>query len=164
MRGWLIFLHHLLGNCRAAVISFFSTYCHLFSYPRYKVQCPCVGYIFLPSSIKQLSTIQGSMSLCWTHYFIHYHLTLHHSTAHFTSIYFFNGVSLLQTGINKPIDLSTSLRFTPTVKQESSTSSVSFGVLVYYFGWVVCIFTLYMYILVLHIGEGIARFFKVFYP
>ena len=101
----------LLGNCRAAVISFFSTYYHLFSYPRNKVQCPCVGYIFLPSSIKQLSTIQGSMSLCWTHYFIHYHLTLHHPTAHFTSIYFFNGVSLLQTGINKPIDLSNSSSF-----------------------------------------------------
>ena len=81
----------------------------------------CWIYMF-PSSIKQLSTIQGSMSLCWTHYFIHYHLTLHHPTAHFTSVYFFNGVSLLQTGINKPIDLSTSLRFTTTVKQESSTA------------------------------------------
>ena len=161
IRGWLIYLHHLLGNCRAAVISFFSTYYHLFSYPRNKVQCPCVGYIFFhlqsnncPRYKVQCPCVGRTTSFTIISLFTILQLTLHQSISS-TECYSFKRAS---TSLSI---FQISLRFTPTVKQDSSTSSVSFGVLVYYFGWVVCIFTLYMYILVLYIGEGItlSKFF-----
>lgn len=132
-------MHHLLGNCRAAVISFFQPtiifslihgtrfnvpvldifFFHLQSNscPRYKVQCPCVGRTTSFTIISLFTILQ---------------LTLHQSISS-TECYSFKRAS------TSPSIFQISLRFTPTVKQESSTSSVSFGVLVCYFGWVVYI-------------------------
>ena len=59
IRGWLIYLHHLLGNCRAAVIYF-------------------ILFNLLSSFL--LSTEQGSMSLCWIYFSSIFNQTAVHDT------------------------------------------------------------------------------------
>ena len=81
------------NNCRAAVtIHYFQTNTILFNIHGTGFNVPVLDFLFHLQS--NTSTVQGSMSLCWTYSYIHFHSTLTHPTAHNTSIYISNGVSL----------------------------------------------------------------------
>ena len=119
--------------------SLFSDQHYPFQYPRNRVQRPCVGFL-IPSSIKHVHGTRFNVPVLDVFLHSFSFNTYPSYSSQYINLYLQRSVTpKFKRASTSPSIFQFSLRFTPKVKQKSSTElSVSFGAFVnYIFRWVV---------------------------